>query len=223
LQAGVDSYYEYLLKASLLFKDPELTAMWEFSYQKINEHLAEDYENKRFYMCVNMHTGEVVKRSISLYDAFFPAVQALYGDLENAEKSMATWDWLWDKYGLLPTRYLYAQDSVEYANSELNPEIIESAYYLHELTGKNQYLKMIEKYWSDVNTCCRNETAFHAVSDVRDMKAKDYLATYFYAETLKYFYLAAVSKDEFNFNEYLFNTEAHPFKKSHFDSAKAKI
>jgi len=57
-----------------------------------------------------------------------------------------------------------------------------------------------------------NETAFHAVSDVRTMKEKDYLATYFYAETLKYFYLAAVDKSTFNFNNYVFNTEAHPFK-----------
>lgn len=223
LQAGVDSYYEYLLKAKVLFGDPELGAMWDFSYQKINEYLAEDYNDKRFYMCVNMYTGEVVKRSISLYDAFFPAVQALHGDLENAEKSMATWDWLWDKYGLLPTRYLYEKDSVEYANSELNPEIIESAYYLHRLTGNNRYRKMIEKYWKDINACCRNETAFHAVSDVQTMKAKDYLATYFYAETLKYFYLASASDDEFNFNDYIFNTEAHPFKKSHFDREKAKV
>ena len=150
LQAGVDSYYEYLLKASVLFNDPDLAAMWEFSYEKINEYLAEDYNGKRFYSCVNMHTGEVVKRSISLYDAFFPAVQALYGDLETAEKSMETWDWLWDKYGLLPTRYLYAKDSVEYANSELNPEIIESAYYLHRLTGKDrlpkEYRKILERH-----------------------------------------------------------------------------
>jgi hypothetical protein len=55
------------------------------------------------------------------------------------------------------------------------------------------------------------------------MKEKDYLATYFFAETLKYFYLAVLDKDEFNFNDYVFNTEAHPFKKSNFDKQKLKI
>ena len=44
----------------------------------------------------------------------------------------------------------------------------------------------------------------------------------FNAETLKYFYLASATDDEFNFDDYLFNTEAHPFKKSHFDKEKAK-
>lgn len=223
IQAGVDAYYEYMFKSNLLFPDPEINEMWTYSLSKIDEYLSEDYKGKLFYACVDMHSGEILKRSMSLYDAFFPAVQALHGDIENAEKNMATWDWLWDKYGLLPTRYLYEADSIEYANSELNPEIIESAYYLHQITSEDKYLKMIQKYWADIKKCCRNDVAFHAVEDVRTMKAKDYLATYFYAETLKYFYLAAVDKEDFNFNDYIFNTEPHPFKRSHFDEAKAKV
>lgn len=218
IQAGMDSYYEYMLKSTMLFPDPEIKEIWEYSLSKINTYLADEYEGKLFYACVDMNSGEKVKRSMSLYDAFFPAVQALHGDIENAEKNMQTWNWLWDKYGLLPTRYLYEEDTIEYANSELNPEIIESAYYLHQITGKEKYLNMIQKYWDDINSCCRNETAFNAVEDVRTMEAKDYLATYFYAETLKYFYLAVVDKSEFDFNDYIFNTEAHPFKKSNFNS-----
>jgi len=223
IQAGVDAYYEYMLKSNLLFPDPEIDDIWRYSLAKIDEYLAEDYDGKLFYACVDMHSGDILKRSMSLYDAFFPAMQALHGDIEHAEKNMATWDWLWDKYGLLPTRYLYEVDSIEYANSELNPEIIESAYYLHQITGKEKYLKMVQKYWADIKKCCRNEVAFHAVEDVRSMKAKDYLATYFYAETLKYFYLTAVDKKDFNFNDYIFNTEAHPFKRSNFDKEKATI
>lgn len=222
LQAGVDAYYEYMLKSSLLFPDPEIEQIWKLSYAKIQEYLEEDFQGRRYYTIVDMHTGENLKRSVSLYDAFFPAVQALSGDLENAEKNMASWDWLWDKYGLLPTRYHYELDSIEYANSELNPEIVESAYYLHQLTGKQKYMDMIRKYWKDMKACCRDEVAFHSVEDVRSMKAKDHLATFFYAETLKYFYLAAVNKEVFNFEDYIFNTEAHPFKKSHFDPQKAK-
>ena len=222
LQAGMDSYYEYMFKSSLLFHDPEIEEMWNYSLEKINTYYAEDYNNRRFYACVNMHSGAIVKRSVSLYDAFFPAIQALHGDLNNAEKNMETWNWLWDKYGLLPTRYLYDVDSIEYANSELNPEIIESAYYLHELTGKDKYMVMINKYWNDMKSCCRNKIAYHAIEDVRTMKEKDYLATYFFAETLKYFYVAASDQSKFDFKDYIFNTEAHPFKKSNFDKAKAK-
>ncbi len=223
LQAGMDSYYEYLFKSNLLFPDPEIQEIWEYSLEKINQYYAEEYDGKQFYACVNMHSGEIVKRSMSLYDAFFPAIQALHGDIENAEKNMATWDWLWNKYGLLPTRYLYDVDSIEYANSELNPEIIESAYYLHQITGKQKYLNMIYGYWKDIKACCRNEVAFNSIEDVRTMKEKDHLATYFFAETLKYFYVSVVDKNEFDFNNYVFNTEAHPFKKSNFNPEKSKI
>ena len=223
LQAGVDSYYEYMLKTSELFPDKDLREMWEHSIEHINKYYSEDYNGKRFYACVDMNTGEILKRSVSLYDAFFPAMQALNGDIENAEKNMATWDWLWDKYGLLPTRYQYDKDSVEYANSELNPEIIESAYYLHQLTHDDKYLHMIYKYWKDIKSCCQNEVAFHAIENVEYMSPKDYLATFFFAETLKYFYVAVVDKEIFNFNDYIFNTEAHPFKKVHFDKEKAKV
>jgi len=223
IQAGVDAYYEYMFKSNYLFPDPEIEVIWQTSIQKINEYLADEYNNKLFYKCVNMHTGKTVKRSVSLYDAFFPAVLALHGDIENAEKNMATWDWLWNKFGLLPTQYLYDTDTVAYANSELNPEIIESAYYLHQITNDEKYLNMIYQYWDDIKKCCKNDVAFHAVEDVRTMKSKDYLATYFYAETLKYLYLAVVDKSEFNFDDYVFNTEAHPFKKSNFNTEKAKI
>ncbi|MEM6722323.1 MAG: glycoside hydrolase family 47 protein [Bacteroidota bacterium] len=222
LQAGMDSYYEYLFKGNYLFPDPEIEAAWKFSIEKINQYYSDVYQGKQFYACVNMHTGEIVKQSMSLYDAFFPAIQALSGDVKTAEKNMSTWNWLWKKYKLLPTRYLYAEDKIEYANSELNPEIIESAYYLRQITGKQKYLNMIDTYWHDMKTCCRNEVAFNAVEDVRTMEAKDYLATYFYAETLKYFYLAKANKETFNFNDYVFNTEAHPFKKSNFNRKNLK-
>ena len=217
LQAGVDSYYEYLYKASILFGDEELKHMWDTSLIAINTHLTDELEGRLYYTIVDMHTGEVKKRSVSLYDAFFPAMQALSGNMEAAEANQASWDWLWNQYGLLPTRYNYGADTVEYGNSELNPEIIESAYYLHQLTGEEKYQIMLNNYWIDLNTCCRDSIAFHAIHDVRSMKPRDYLATYFFAETLKYFYLAAAGDEPFSLEEVVFNTEAHPFMREHFD------
>ncbi len=223
LQAGVDAYYEYMYKSWMIFPDPEIKAIWDYSIEKINMYLTDDFEGRRYYTIVDMNTGEVLKRSVSLYDAFFPAIQAISGDLEAAELNQKSWDWLWDKYGLLPTRYHYGEDTVEYGNSELNPEIIESAYYLHQITGKEEYLDMIRKYWADINKCCKNEVAYNAVKDVRTMEDRDYLATYFYAETLKYFYIAFAGKEVFDFNEHVFNTEAHTFRRDSFDPALAKI
>lgn len=221
IQAGVDAYYEYMYKSWMIFPDPEIKAIWDDSIGKINKYLTDDFEGQRFYTIVDMETGEILKRSVSLYDAFFPAIQAVSGDVENAEKTQHTWHWLWKKNGLLPSRYHYGEDRIEQAESYLNPEIVESAYYLNQITGKEEYLDMIKTYWKDMNACCRNDVAFHSVDDVRTKKEKDYLATYFFAETLKYFYIAFAGEDEFDFDEHVFNTEAHTFRKSTFDPKKA--
>ena len=223
IQAGVDAYYEYMYKSWMIFPDPEIKEIWDFSIGKINEYLLDEFEGRTYYTIVDMHDGKILKRSVSLYDAFFPAIQAISGDIDAAEKNQKSWDWLWDKYGLLPSRYHYGKDTIEYANSELNPEIIESAYYLHQITGKKKYYEMIEKYWGDINDCCKSEVAFHSIDDVRTMKEKDYLATYFYAETLKYFYIAFAGKDVFDFDAHIFNTEAHSFRRDSFDPELAKI
>ena len=222
LQAGVDSYYEYMFKSWLLFGDPEIKLIWDESKRLIDRYLTDDFEGQRYYSIVDMHSGEVLKRSVSLYDAFWPAIQALSGDVVNAQKTQQSWHALWLKWGLIPTRYHYGEDRIEYANSELNPEIVESAYYLHEITGNPEYLDMVKVYWRDMVACCRNQTAFNSVEDVRTKAPKDYLATYFYAETMKYFYLAFAGKNTLDFQQHVFNTEAHPFKKASFDQALAK-
>lgn len=223
LQAGVDAYYEYMYKSYMIFPDPEIKEIWDYSKAKIDQYLTDDYEGRRWYTIVNMDNGEVLKRSVSLYDAFWPAIQAISGDVENAEKTQKAWDWLWDQYGLLPTRYHYGEDTIEYANQFLNPEIIESAYYLHQITGKEEYIDMVKKYWKDINTCCKNDVAYHSVKNVETKEKDDYLATYFFAETLKYFYVAFAGKEEFDFNEHIFNTEAHTFRRDSFDPELAKV
>ena len=54
------------------------------------------------------------------------------------------------------------------------------------------------------------------------MEQKDYMPTFFIAETLKYFYLTFSNQKDFPFDALMFNTEAHPFFKKHFDKAKSK-
>ena len=104
----------------------------------------------------------------------------------------------------------------------LNPEIIESAYYLYHFTGNPRYMETASKYWQDIKTHCRTDIAFTSIEDVTTMEQRDYMATYFIAETLKYFYLIfSYEQGIFDFEDYIFNTEAHPFKRSHIDKSEA--
>jgi len=220
--AGVDSYYEYLYKSYLLFGDPDLGKIWEESVERIHKFIAEDYEEKLWYGRVNMHTGKPESAVITLYDAFFPAILAISGDIPRAERLHHTWDWLWNKYGLEPMVYDFKKGTPNYPAYDLNPEIIESAYYLYHITGDSTYYRRNAQYWSDLKTHCRTDIAFTSVEDVETMKQKDYMPTFFFAETLKYLYLTfSQGQGDFDFDEYVFTTEAHPFKRRSFDKTTA--
>lgn len=224
--AGVDSYYEYLFKSYYLFKDEELGKIWRESIKNIQKYNAEEYDGKLWYGRANMNTGKKSSQYASvmtLYDAFFPAILSLSGDVKNAERYQSTWDWLWNKYGLEPMIYDYKKGNPGYPAYDLNPEIIESAYYLLNITGKEKYHKMVEQYWNDIKKHCRTDVAFSSVNDVRTMEKKDYMPTFFFAETLKYLYLTFNNETgNFKFKDYIFNTEAHQFKISSFKQNEIK-
>jgi len=224
ISAGVDSYYEYLYKSYLLFGDEELGKIWRESIKSINQYIPETYDNKLWYGRVDMDTGNHVSSVITLYDAFFPAILALSGDKEQAVKLQNTWDWLWDKYGLEPMVYDYKKGTPNYPVYDLNPEIIESAYYLYNIIGDMRYYNMNKKYWEDIKKYCKTEVGFTSIKNVETMEKKDYMPTFFFAETLKYLYLT-FSKEytDIKFKSYIFSTEAHPFKRSDFDKSEAKV
>jgi len=220
--AGVDSYYEYMYKSVLLLQDPELRNIWDASMSAVQKYIPEEFEGRLWYGHVDKDTGEKTKSQVTLYDAFFPSILALSGNIEQAERLHTTWDWLWNQYGLEPMIYNYKEKKPTWPVYDLNPEIIESAYYLYHYTGDEKYKKRAEKYWDDIVKYCRTEVAFTQVKDVQTMEKNDYMATFFFAETMKYFYLIFQDTGFFNFDAHVFSTEAHQFKRSAFEVTKLK-
>ncbi len=220
--AYADSYFEYLYKSWLLFKDPELKKMWDVQIAAIQQYIAELHNGMLWYGKVDMNTGEKINAEVTLWDAYFPALLALSGDLPRAKTSFNAWNFLWDKQGLIPMVYDYNKDSIINPFYQLNPEVIESAYYLWHYTGDSIYYYRIRKYYEDIKKYCRTEIAYCHVEDVRTKKQKDEMETFFIAENMKYFYLTFSHNNSINITDYVFNTEAHPFKKSNFTVDKAK-
>jgi len=216
--AGVDSYYEYLFKSFLLFGDPELGDIWDESIGPVKQYLPDSFNQQYWYARVDMDSGQRVSSIVTLYDAFFPALLALSGDLTNAAAFQKTRDWLWHQYGLEPMVYDYRRDNPNYPAYDLNPEIMESAWYLYHFTRDSLYFNMNKRYWEDLKTHCRTKIAFTSIENVQNMEQKDYMPTFFFAETLKYLYLtfkgssAGISPES-----HVFNTEAHPFRIQYFD------
>ncbi len=187
--AGIDSYYEYMYKTWLLFEDKEVKEMWDQSIVPINTYLPEVKDSLLWYGRVDMHTGEKTSSVITLYDAFFPAILAISGDIKRGKQLQHSWEWLWDKYGLEPMVYDYSTHTPNYPVYDLNPEIIESAFYLYQITGEEKYREMALKFYKDILKHNKTDIAFTAIENVETMEKRDYMATYFIAETLKYFYL----------------------------------
>ncbi len=82
---------------------------------------------------------------------------------------------------------------------------------------------MNKKFWEDILKYCRTDIAFTSVENVETKAQKNYMPTFFFAETLKYFYLTfSHHQNTFSFDDYIFNTEAHQFRRDHFDKEIAK-
>jgi mannosidase alpha-like ER degradation enhancer 1/mannosidase alpha-like ER degradation enhancer 2 len=207
----IDSYYEYLLKGSILFNDEDLKKAWEESIVAIQKYIAEEVDSSLWYGQVNKETGERINRVVTLYDAYFPAVLALSGDFENATRYQDSWNSLWLKYGLEPMVYDYGKGEILHPAYNLNPEIIESAYYLYYFTGEIKYKEMAAQYFEDIMSYCRTDVAFTNIKDVRTKEQNDHMETFFLAETMKYLYLTFASPKGINPKECVFSTEAHPF------------
>src|SRR5439155_11036741 len=58
ISGGIDSYYEYLLKASILFDDKDCAQMWRQSVAAINRYLADETADGLWYSTVDMNTGK---------------------------------------------------------------------------------------------------------------------------------------------------------------------
>uniref|UniRef100_A0A665SY40 alpha-1,2-Mannosidase n=1 Tax=Echeneis naucrates TaxID=173247 RepID=A0A665SY40_ECHNA len=83
LGAGMDSFYEYLLKSYILFGEKEDYRMFQAAYESIQNHLRRGRESCNegegdppLYVNVNMFSGEIMNTWIDSLQAFFPGLQA---------------------------------------------------------------------------------------------------------------------------------------------------
>jgi mannosidase alpha-like ER degradation enhancer 2 len=96
----------------------------------------------------------------------------------------------------------------------LRPEIIESAWYLYRATHNPRYRAMGESFLHGIMNYCRTDGAYAYLKDVRTKEKGDGMESFFFAETLKYLYLLFAPEDAFPTDQVVFNTEAHPLRKT---------
>ncbi|KAL6239135.1 hypothetical protein BDW75DRAFT_199762 [Aspergillus navahoensis] len=100
----------------------------------------------------------------------------------------------------------------------LRPEAIESVFIMFRLTGDPSWREKGWKMFQAVDKATKTELANSAISDVTvdNPRPVDSMESFWLAETLKYFYLLFSDPSLVNLDEYVLNTEAHPFKRPEY-------
>lgn len=99
----------------------------------------------------------------------------------------------------------------------LRPEAIESVFYMYRITGDLKWRDYGWNMWRNVEKLCQVDGEFTEIHnmflDLSDPKRfRDSMESFWFSETLKYYYLLFDDSSVWSLDEYVFNTEAHPLK-----------
>lgn len=214
IMGGIDSYYEYLLKASILFDDMDCARMWKQSLLSINRYLADQRPDGLWYGQADALSGKRTSTDYGALDAFFPAVLALSGDLNRAKQLQDSSYRMWNLAGIEPDKFDYVTKEIISQKYPLRPEIIESTYYLYQYTRDPKYLTMGATFLNSLINHCGTDNGFASLRNVTTKQKTDQMGSYLFAETFKYLYLLFAPPSILRLDSVIFNTEAHPMKRS---------
>ncbi|XP_022084077.1 ER degradation-enhancing alpha-mannosidase-like protein 2 [Acanthaster planci] len=232
--AGVDSLLEYLVKGGLLLGNTDLLdKFWE--YEKLIKQLM---KRDDWYMWVNMKKGQITMPVFQSLEAFWPGVQSLLGQTDEAIKTLHNYHQVWRQLGFTPEFYNIVTSKVidKREGYPLRPELIESVMVLYQATKDPYLLEVGRDILTSIETSAWTPCGYASVKDVRNHKLDNRMESFFLSETTKYLYLL-FDPDNFihntggrgdiiqtphgecvlNSGGYIFNTEAHPISTAALD------
>ncbi|KAM7485253.1 hypothetical protein LguiA_001262 [Lonicera macranthoides] len=210
---SIDSFYEYLLKAYLLFGDEEYLFIFQEAYGAAMHYLYND----PWYVEVNMNSAALVWPLFNSLQAFWPGLQVLAGDIDPAIRTHTAFFSVWKRYGFTPEGFNLATLNVQHGQKSypLRPELMESTYWLYKATRDPRYLDAGRDMVTSLQYGAKCTCGYCHISDVEFHKQEDHMESFFLAETVKYLWLLfdlASGPDNLVENgpyKYIFSTEGH--------------
>lgn len=97
----------------------------------------------------------------------------------------------------------------------LRPETIESIFHMYRITGDPKLQDTAWQIFENIQKVARTDIAYSSIEDVTDVNTTqaNSMDGYWLAETLKYYYLLYSEPELVSLDGFVFNTEAHPFKR----------
>ncbi|KAM0906664.1 hypothetical protein ACQ4PT_016629 [Festuca glaucescens] len=224
-----DSFYEYLLKVWIQGNKTESVKhyrqMWETSMEGLISLTKKTTPSNYSYICEK--TGGSLSDKMDELACFAPGMLALgasgYGP-EKAKQIMNLAEELartcYNFYQSTPTKlagenyYFHPGQDMNVGTSWniLRPETVESLMYLWRLTGNKTYQDWGWDIFQAFEKNSRIESGYVGLRDVNSGEKDDKMQSFFLAETLKYLYLLFSPPSVISFDEWVFNTEAHPLR-----------
>ncbi|KAJ3197751.1 hypothetical protein HDU67_003654 [Dinochytrium kinnereticum] len=96
----------------------------------------------------------------------------------------------------------------------LRPETVESLFVLYRITGERKYREWGWKIFRAFERWAKVRSGgYSSMADVQSTPPgrRDHMESFFIGETLKYLFLLFSDTDVLPLDQYVFNTEAHPF------------
>ncbi|OXH23230.1 carbohydrate binding protein [Cryptococcus neoformans] len=206
--AGMDSFFEYGVKAGIMLGDDSFYDIFYDSYAAIQTHVRTP--DGFIYRPIHTRLLQIPSpTTIDSLSAFLPAIQVLAGDIPSAIRSHLVFWNLWRKFGALPESWRWQERRIEWAGWPGRPEFIESTYYLYQATKDPFYLRVGERVLKDLARRTKTSCGFATIKNVLTSELEDRMESFMLSETLKYLYLL-FSDTPFPNQNKVFTTEGHP-------------
>ncbi|XP_054153997.1 mannosyl-oligosaccharide 1,2-alpha-mannosidase IA-like [Oppia nitens] len=227
-----DSFYEYLIKAWIQSNgtDEQALRLYNNAVQAINNNLVKKSTNGLTYLAKQTYGRlEHKMEHLTCFSGGMFAIGAQYEtDANKKQYYMALGanitDTCYESYRRTATQigpeaffFTPNEEAVALNNNEkyyiLRPEVIESYFYLWRLTHDQRFRDYAWSAAQAINKYCRTDSGFSGIRNTSDINSAkdDVQQTFWLAEGLKYLYLIFSSDDLLPLNQWVFNTEAHPF------------
>jgi hypothetical protein len=226
--AGVDSFFEYAVKSSILLSglpyDPSteeenapeaFLQAWYEAHSAVKHHVLRPASEKHpFYGQADLVTGAPRYSWIDNLSAYYPGLLTLVGELDEAIESHLLWAALWTRYAALPERWHTQNAFIDpnFRHWAGRPEFIESTYYIYQATKDPFYLHVGEMALRDIRRRCWTPCGWADLGDVISGEQRDRMESFFLGETAKYLYLLFEEEHPLNHMDapVVFTTEGHP-------------
>ncbi|MFI9201052.1 glycoside hydrolase family 47 protein [Streptomyces sp. NPDC053048] len=202
----VDSFYEYLWGAWMMFDDEECHDWFRMFADALRRHQAERVDGLLWFKHVDFGTGAVIsRRQSSLAVAILP----VGGDNDLAADYYRSWTAVLDKYAVIPEQIDYTRLEAVRPGNELRPEYANCAFQLYWQTGESYYRTTAWRYFQNLRKHHRVPGGYTVVTDVtrRSMPKGDHCPAYVFAENFKWLYLTFAGAPRFDYAHGYLSTE----------------